>query len=86
MPDGVMVPPNIGERFMLIYRALTRPIWYSVTSNALNVAPVSGTITTVATVTTLTNQAQVGGVDAKTAYVDQIMRANWNNGIRRGVS
>lgn len=74
---------TLGERVMLLTRAVAQPIWYDLTANALRATITSGTVTTVST---LSNISQVGGVDAKTGYADLIMRANWSEGIRRRIN
>lgn len=75
---------GIGERLAMLARAITRPLWYDPPNGALRfIITGTNTISTVSTVSTIT---QMGGVDAKTALTDIIMRNMWVESVRRNVT
>lgn len=79
--SGTMQPPSAVERMIGYLREIARPMWWDGSNNAIRIwiAGVPGASTVIGT---LSNQSQVGGVDAKTAYADQIMLNTWCNAVR----
>lgn len=82
---GSMQPPNAVERMIAYLREIARPIWWDVNNNALRIY-ITGVTSSSTTIGTLSNQQQIGGVDAKTAYADQIMLNTWCNSVRSLIS
>lgn len=80
------VPVELDERLAMLERAIMRPIWFDPATGTLRFQAVSGTITAVSTVSSVTNQVNIGSVDAKTGFVDELAMLQWNNSIRRCIS
>lgn len=87
LTDGQMrasaVPVELDERLAMLERAIMRPIWFDPATGTLRFQAISGTITTVSSVA---NQVNIGAVDAKTGFVDELAMLQWNNSIRRCIS
>jgi hypothetical protein len=90
---AVMNPSNVidaelcalSENSLLLLRQilaqLNLPLWYVAASNALNTVIASGTVTTVSTVTSVTNQAQIGGITAD-PVIPSLLNDVWANSVR----
>lgn len=77
---------GIGERLANFLRFNQSPPWLDFSSNALRISVSAGTLPTVTTVTTLSDQTNIGAMNAKTAYTDYMMHDAWNNALRARIT
>ncbi len=77
---------GLAERLTVYTRMLALPPWFDPSTGALKITGSGQTVTTVTTVSLVTNQASMGNVDAKTAFVDYIAHGTWASSIRSRIS
>lgn len=82
-PDNVEMMAAMSQKLTFLENYIRRPIWFNRASGALNVTPVSGTITTVSTVTSVTQKA---GIDLGTTELRWEMKNRWNLAVRGRIS
>ena len=75
---------GIGERLANFLRFNQSPPWLDVSSGALRFI-IAGT-NTITTVSTLSDQTNIGSMNAKTAYTDYMMHNAWNNALRARIT